>query len=153
MPERNTSRRLRLVRPGEGRRASRRPETLRRTPAEATPPKLTATDPRWVMAVRVAEAMEPAGVLPADKRERLTRMGRMMGLTPFDISLIVAVIQDQVRRGHQLDRAASAGADQLAMILLKKQANPRSLRSWLPAIIVTAAILAAEAALLIAWLT
>lgn len=169
MTPRDTPRHLRLVRPDDNapapsrragdRRANtttqknlRRPAPERRTPSHISDPKpLTATDPRWVMAVRVAEAMDPGGILPADRRERLTRIGKMMGLTPFDVSLIIAIIQDQIRSGYPLAEAPAAGAHQLKIILLKKANKPSSLSRWLPAIIVTTAILTAEAALLIAW--
>lgn len=86
-----------------------------RPDAKPAPPSLQATDPRWVLAIRVGESLEGT-LLPAEKRERLSRLGQILGLTPFDTSLIIAIVQDQARRGHDPSRCAAAGAAQLAMV-------------------------------------
>ncbi len=111
-----------------------------------------ATDPRWVLAMRVGEAMEPGGVLRPEKRETLTRIGKMLGLTAFDVSLVIAIVQDQVRRGHPTLQAPGAGADQLAMIQLNSANRKPAWQQWLPAGCVVAAVIVAEVILLWAWL-
>jgi len=87
------------------------------TAAQAAPqaPVADATDPRWVLAVRTAELLEGA-ILAPEKRQRLIRMGRVMGLTVFDCNLVIAVVQDQARRGHAPAHCPTAGAAQLAMV-------------------------------------
>ncbi|MEO1237857.1 MAG: hypothetical protein AAFX76_13820 [Planctomycetota bacterium] len=72
-------------------------------------------DPRWVLAVRVAEQLE-GSVLPPAKRERLIKMGKMFGLTAFDANLIIAIIQDQARRGYAPAHCPTAGEGQLRMV-------------------------------------
>ncbi|MAE61304.1 MAG: hypothetical protein CMJ49_08110 [Planctomycetaceae bacterium] len=72
---------------------------------------LTANDPRWVLAVRVQEALE-GSLLRPEHRERLLKLGRTMRLGPFDANLVIAIVQDRARRGLSL----SGGVGQLAMI-------------------------------------
>jgi len=76
-----------------------------------------ATDPRWVLAVATAQLME-GDVLPPTKRQSLMQQGKSMGLSPFDCSLILAIIQDRARRGIPLDECASVSESQLALIPL-----------------------------------
>ncbi len=74
-------------------------------------------DPRWVLAVRCAEALQGA-VLPPDKRQRLVDLGKRLGLTPFDANLVIAIVQDQARRGYAPELCPSAGEAQLRMVPL-----------------------------------
>ena len=74
-------------------------------------------DPRWVLAVRVAEQMQ-GSVLPPDRREKLIKLGRSFGLTPFDANLIIAIVQDQARRGYAPAYCPTAGEGQLRMVPL-----------------------------------
>jgi len=78
---------------------------------DAVPPMLDADDPRWVLALRVREAMQ-GPLLPPASRSRLDRLGRVLGLTPFEVNLVIAIVQDQRRRGGGLDDAAPS----LAMV-------------------------------------
>jgi len=100
-------------------RAARRnaAATRRATPSHSTPdaPRLAANDPRWVLALRAAHALDHTAIVP-EQRDRLVKLGRSLGLNPFDVNLIVAIVQDQARRGTLPDYCASAGHDQLAMI-------------------------------------
>jgi hypothetical protein len=73
------------------------------------------SDPRWVLAVRAAEQMQGT-ILPPERRERLIRLGRMLGLSPFDSNLIIAIMQDQARRGFSREDCPRAGEEQLRMI-------------------------------------
>lgn len=73
------------------------------------------TDPRWVLAVRVAEQLQ-GSILPPARRDRLVRMGKMFGLTAFDSNLIIAIVQDQARRGYAPAYCPTAGEPQLRMV-------------------------------------
>ncbi len=91
---------------------------LRSTAAGLEPvgvPINDASDPRWVLAVHAAEALEGALLAP-EKRERLLLLGRALGLTPFDANLVIAVVQDQARRGHRPHSCPHAGKAQLSII-------------------------------------
>jgi len=104
-------------------RAARRNAAATRHATPAAPsaddatdaPRLAASDPRWVLALRAAHALDHTAIVP-EQRDRLVRLGRSLGLSPFDVNLIVAIVQDQARRGTLPDYCASAGHDQLAMI-------------------------------------
>lgn len=65
--------------------------------------------------MRTGEALQGA-VLRPDRREKLLRLGRLLGLTPFDCNMIIAIVQDQARRGHDPAYCATAGQRQLEMI-------------------------------------
>ncbi len=85
-----------------------------RTPAPAVP--ITGPgDPRWVLAARVADKLEGTLLRP-EHRERLIRLGRMLGLTPFDANLVIAIVQDQARRGHAPPACPAAAQQQLELI-------------------------------------
>jgi len=83
-------------------------------PAEATtndlsrPLKpLSSTDPRWVLAVRTSQVIQGDVVTAAD-REQLLRAGSVMGLNAFESNLVIAIVQDQARRGQGIDTATPA---------------------------------------------
>lgn len=85
-------------------------------PPVANPTPITgATDPRWVLAIRTADLLE-GDVLPPAKRETLMKTGKQMGLTPFDCSLILAIVQDRARRGIAPEQCPAAGESQLALV-------------------------------------
>jgi len=81
-------------------------------------------DPRWVLAVRTAEQLE-GPILTLEKRHKLVRLGLLMGLRPFDTNLIIAIVQDQARRGRPPQDCPGAGEQQLAMVCL-----PQRRRLW-----------------------
>ena len=119
-------------------RRERRPTP---TPAtRAQPPAMSATDPRWVLAVRVSEALQGALLAPED-RAKLIRLGRMLGLGPFDCNLVIAIVQDQVRRGQTI-------GDGAAQLQLVPGPRPNRLRHAWRVASIAAAILTAEALLL-----
>lgn len=76
-------------------------ESASAMPERNAPDPLEAGDPRWVFAVRVAEAVEGdrAAVLTPEKRDRLMRLASMLGLRDFDATLIIAIVQDSARCG------------------------------------------------------
>lgn len=82
-------------------------------------PITSPTDPRWVLAVHASQSME-GSMLPPEKRDRIIDMGKKLGLTAFDANLIIAILQDQARRGYLPDQCPAAGEPQLAMIALPK---------------------------------
>jgi hypothetical protein len=102
---------LRLVGEGEAPAAP----AVSSAPAALTVPIEAAADPRWVLAVRAAESLEGTLLRP-EKRDRLLRLGRLLGLTTFDANLVIAIIQDRARRGHAPADCPAAGQDQLAMV-------------------------------------
>lgn len=113
-----------------------------------------ATDPRWVLAVRTADLLE-GDILPPQKRDALLRTGKVMGLSPFDCSLILAIVQDRARRGIAPEHCPAAGESQLALIPLPMQ------RTWWSAftdkpgqvILLAAGMLALQAMLMWIWLS
>ena len=120
-----------------------------KAPTQNPTPIAGATDPRWVLAVRTAQMLE-GDVLPPTKREALMRTGKVMGLSPFDCSLILAIVQDRARRGVAPDQCPAAGATQLALI---PKPRVRSLRSGFTdkpgqALLLAAGMLALQALLL-----
>jgi hypothetical protein len=91
-------------------------------------PIKTATDPRWLLALRTAESLQGV-ILPPEKRQQLIRLGKVMGMTTFDANLVIAIIQDQARRGYAPDFCPTAGESQLQMVPLPRHT---SLRQSLP---------------------
>jgi hypothetical protein len=89
------------------------PSAISHQPFHAAP--LPPTDPRWVLAIRTAESLQGTLLTPT-QRDRLIRLGTMMGLTPFDANLVIAIVQDRARRGHGGADCAAAGVAQLAMV-------------------------------------
>jgi hypothetical protein len=83
---------------------------------------MQATDPRWVLAIRVSEQLEGT-ILRPDKRERLVKLGKLLGLTAFDANLIIAIVQDQARRGYEPSYCPTAGEAQLAMVPMPNAAR------------------------------
>lgn len=70
--------------------------------ANRTAQTLDATDARWVLAIRVAEAIEGgrAAILTPERRQRLLRLAVKMGLREFDANLVIAIVQDAARTGE-----------------------------------------------------
>ncbi len=125
-------------------------------PAEDAPPVLrnvgqpivSPSDPRWVLALRTAEALQGSLITP-EKRQALVRLGKVMGLTAFDANLVIAIVQDQARRGYAADYCPTAGEQQLQMVPLPRLASVRNHfpgRRALMLAITIAGILAAEIA-------
>ncbi|MEO0588376.1 MAG: hypothetical protein AAF078_12145 [Planctomycetota bacterium] len=114
---------------------------------------LAANDPRWVLAIRTAHELDHTTLVP-EKRQKLVRLGRSLGLNPFDANLVIAIVQDQARRGTLPEYCASAGHDQLAMVPLPR---PTTWVDWLrpPRLLNTmifVACLLGLQALLVAWM-
>ncbi len=129
----------------------RRPSVSEQALAPIGQPITSPTDPRWVLAIRTAAELN-GEVLPADRRQRLLRLGRLLGLTPFDTNLIIAIVQDQARRGFAPEYCPLAGEPQLAMVARPADRSDHAKRQrWLYSACLLAALLAIEL-LLIKWL-
>jgi hypothetical protein len=118
------------------------------------PPSFADTDPRWVLALRTAEQLEGT-ILTVEKREGLLRVGTALGLTLFDANLVIAIVQDQARRGYSPARCPAAGAAQLALLPMPAPRAPSQFlaaaRRMVSALVVIAAVLGIEV-LLLYWL-
>lgn len=70
--------------------------------ARSSEASIGMTDPRWVLAARVAANLQggKAAVLRPEVRERLVGGAVKMGLRPFDANLVIAVVQDAARTGQ-----------------------------------------------------
>jgi len=115
---------------------------------------LETADPRWVLALRVAESLE-GPMLSPQRRRSLIRMGKVFGLTAFDANLIIAIVQDQARRGFRPEVCPRMGEAQLSMVPLPRRAKLLSLgttpaRRWLTIALLIVAMAATELAVL--WL-
>ena len=109
-------------------------------------------DPRWVLALRVAEQVEGTILVP-ERREKLVRLGRMIGLTAFDSNLVIAIVQDQARRGCSPSDCPRAGESQLAMISLPAARTRRRQRnhSRVMTAAMVAVLIAFEFFILLGW--
>lgn len=67
----------------------------------ARTPSLDPTDPRWVLAVRVQQALQ-GSVLTPDRRAKLHREAKRMGIQTFDATMVMAIVQDRARRGQSI---------------------------------------------------
>ncbi len=72
--------------------------------ASRAEPSLEPTDPRWILAARTYASLEGSTLTP-EKRARLQRTAERIGVRPFDANVIIAIVQDQARRGEPLDAA------------------------------------------------
>jgi hypothetical protein len=110
----------------------------------AVTPGLDPADPRWVLAVRAKSQMQ-GSILTPERRERVMETARQLGVRPFDASVIVAIVQDQARRGGTLTDAGPA----IAMV-----DDPPERGRGLPwgQIVAALATAAVGTALLIRWL-
>ena len=85
-------------------------------------PIATTGDPRWILAVRTSQAMQGSIVRPED-REKLIGLGKSLGLSAFDCNLIIAILQDQARRGFLPEYCPQLSHKQLQLIPLPRP-NP-----------------------------
>jgi hypothetical protein len=113
--------------------------------AAAGNPALRATDPRWVLAARAYAQLQGA-TMTYDRRQRVMQTARRLGLRPFDANLIIAIVQDQARRGKGLPEAAGSIA------LIEQPRRRRSAGTWMRWAAAAACALVGNA-LLIWWLT
>lgn len=112
-------------------------------------PITSPNDPRWVLALRTAQRLQ-GDILTFERRQQLQRVGQLLGLTPFSISLIIAIVQDQARRGYAPEDCPIAGEQQLRMVRLPSTEGrgPKAMRVALA----IAGLLAIELLVVKAWL-
>lgn len=96
--------------------------------------KLSANDPRWVLAIRTDEKLDGMLLRPAD-REVLVRLGRVLGLNAFESNLVIAIVQDQARRGF----GPRAAIDTLAFVQIRGRGGSGEI-NWRVALLTGAAI-------------
>lgn len=99
-------------------------------PADSAAAPLEAGDARWVFTVRVAGAIEGerAAVLTPEKRERLLKLARLLGLRAFDAALIIAIVQDSARCG--LSPLGQTTAERVAMVRMPQSAAADRDEPW-----------------------
>ena len=68
-------------------------------------PSLDPTDPRWVLAARAYSQLQGTTLTP-ERRQRVLRNARQLGVRPFEANVIIAVVQDHARRSAPLAQAA-----------------------------------------------
>lgn len=124
------------------RNATRPRPTVEEVAQDVPAPSLTATDPRWVLAVKTADVMQ-GPILPLEQRDRLIRLGKSMGLTAFDANLVLAIVQDQARRGHEPLKCPAEGIGQLAMVGGAKSVDRPRFRWAMAWMLVTALLIEA----------
>lgn len=107
---------------------------------------LTATDPRWVLALRVAVSLAGgrAAVLTPDKRRSMERLAGRLGLRPFDAALVIAIVQDASRRGESIADRGPGPAVAARLQLVRPVDPPRddrdTVRLWAAATVLAVAI-------------
>ena len=113
--------------------------------AAGSNPTLDPTDPRWVLAARAHSQLQGTTLTP-ERRQRVLRNARQLGVPPFEANVIIALVQDHARRGTSL----SAAADTLKM-LRDPRADRKSHPAW-PRWLAAGITAFAANALLIWWL-
>lgn len=108
---------------------------------------LDPSDPRWVLAASTNAKLQ-GSTLTHQRRQHVLKLANRLGVRPFEANVIIAIVQDQARRGANLADAAPT------LTLLRDPREDRkrkntSLSRWLWAI--ATAVLANT--LLIWWLT
>jgi hypothetical protein len=99
-----------------------RQTVIRENRRAAQNPSLEPTDPRWVLAARAYSQLQGSTMTP-ERRQRVMRTARLLGVRPFDASLIIAIVQDRARRGEGLAEAAPT-------LTLIQRPRRRSAPSW-----------------------
>ena len=74
--------------------------------AAATHPEMQSSDPRWVLAARAYSQLQGSALTP-ERRQRVLRTAEQLGIRPFDANLIIAIVQDQARRGRGISDATT----------------------------------------------
>ncbi len=82
-----------------------RESVVRENRAAAANRTLDPADVRWVLAVRTQSLLQGTALTP-ERRERVLRTAKHLGVRPFDANLIIAIVQDHARRGESLSGAA-----------------------------------------------
>lgn len=140
---------LRLVGRDQGDQAPRwqhataRESVERETRAAALNHNLEPTDPRWLLAARTHHELEGSTLSP-ERRERILRTARHLGVRLFEANMIIAIVQDHARANRPIGEAQPL----LGLLRQPERAAPsRSIWSrWLGAV-----LLALLANLILIW--
>lgn len=110
---------------------------------------LETFDARWIMAVRVADALEggKAAVLRPETRSRLVTSATRMGLRPFDANLVIAIVQDAARQGQ-----SARDFETIDRLMLVNGPETKSRRKPGLIVVVCMGMATVWAALLVRWL-
>lgn len=89
-------------------------------------------DARWIMARRVAEALEGgrAAILRPERRRELVAAGVRLGLRDFDANLVIAIVQDGRRSGG--GGLSPTVEDRLTLVPKAAEPETSRLSPWLP---------------------
>ena len=113
--------------------------------AAARNPSLDPTDPRWVLAARTHSQLQGSTLTP-ERRARVLRTARQLGVRPFEANVIIAIVQDHARRGAPLAKAADT-----LTLLRDPHPRPTQRETWARWLAAGLTALAANA-LLVWWL-
>ncbi len=113
--------------------------------AAAGNPSLDPTDPRWVLAARTHSQLQGSTLTP-ERRARVLRTARQLGVRPFEANVIIAIVQDHARRGSPLAKAADT-----LTLLRDPRPRPTPRETWARWLAAAVTAFAANA-LLIWWL-
>jgi len=110
---------------------------------------MSLEDARRIFAVRTHEALEGgrAAILTPTRRRGLMRLGRLLGLKPFDATLVIAIVQDGARRGERPD----SDARRSSLDALRAQRAPSSDAGHGASLALSVLLAAVMLALLIVW--
>ncbi|MFT3685962.1 MAG: hypothetical protein QM783_13750 [Phycisphaerales bacterium] len=92
---------------------------------------LSALDPRWALAVRTNSLLQGgrAAILPPESRKFLVSLAKDINLRPFDANLVIAIVQDAARAGH--DPLGVDARTRLTMVPEPKKVDDRPVLRWL----------------------
>ncbi|MBL4702219.1 MAG: hypothetical protein JKX85_13275 [Phycisphaeraceae bacterium] len=122
---------------------------LSRKPSSPKPvckPITEPTDGRWVLAVRTAESLKQ-GQLAPEKRDRLLKLGKLLGLSPMDANRIIHVIVEHADQGidpQQLTRQSFAQLEQAQAPVIRTVSGI----NWFTIVMTTVLLLLLEFAIL-----
>lgn len=113
---------------------------------------VSATDARWVVAVRAAEALEGGrlAMLRPEKRRHISTLATRLGLRPFDANLIMAIVQDSARAGAA---GGALGVETAERLRLVREAEGRTREGRSAGVLLLCAVLLglAMAAVAVRW--
>lgn len=114
--------------------------------------QVAASDPRWLLAVQVAMALEGgrAAIMPPEQRTRLLRVANKMGIGGFDANLVIAIVQDAARHGEPT--LAPETMSRLTLVRRSDGTEVPSRRSMWAMLAVGASLGAIVASALIRWI-
>ncbi len=117
-------------------------------PVASATPITHATDPRWILAQRTTQVMQGT-VLSPEKRGRLIKLGKLLGLSPFDANVIIAIVQNKAREG-QTQTLDFDSCELLSLIHPPEKRTPTKL-NWFTVGVCVALLFLIETVFLLSW--